>query len=83
MDSDFDEDISVSEREPSGLAATEVFSQTPAGVNLLSGTSSNPLDDLVSIFGGGHGGGVVGEGESGVRQGAREPGLEGDLLGLF
>jgi len=78
MDSDFDEDISVSEREPSGLAATEIFSQTPAGVNLLSGTSSNPLDDLVSIFG--NGGGVVGEGELGARQGA---GLEGDLLGLF
>jgi len=84
MDSDFDdEDISVSEGEPSGLAATEVFSQTPAGVNLLAGTSSNPLDDLVSIFGGGNGGGVVGESESGVGQGGRGEGPEGDLLGLF
>ncbi|TFK29094.1 clathrin binding protein [Coprinopsis marcescibilis] len=34
----------------SGLAATQVFSQ-PAAANLLAGTSSNPLDDLVSIFG--------------------------------
>jgi AP-1 complex subunit beta-1 len=36
--------------QPSGLAATQV-SSTPAAVNLLAGTSSNPLDDLVSIFG--------------------------------
>ncbi|KAF9006995.1 adaptin N terminal region-domain-containing protein [Cyathus striatus] len=39
--------------QPSGLAATQVLSQTPAAANLLAGTSSNPLDDLVSIFGGG------------------------------
>ena len=38
--------------QPSGLAATTVFAQTPAAANLLAGTSSNPLDDLVSIFGG-------------------------------
>jgi len=41
--------------QPSGLAATEVFSQTPAAASLLSGTSTNPLDDLVSIFGNGGG----------------------------
>lgn len=42
--------------QPSGLAATQVLSQTPAAANLLAGTSSNPLDDLVSIFGGSGGG---------------------------
>ncbi|KAJ7749281.1 adaptin N terminal region-domain-containing protein [Mycena maculata] len=36
---------------PSGLAATEVFVQ-PAARNLVTGLSENPLDDLVSIFGG-------------------------------
>lgn len=36
--------------EPSGLAATTI-SATPAAANLLQ-NSSNPLDDLVSIFGG-------------------------------
>ena len=41
--------------EPSGLDAT-VFASTPAAVNLLAGTSNNPLDDLVSIFGGSGGG---------------------------
>ncbi|KAG6890230.1 hypothetical protein C0995_010243 [Termitomyces sp. Mi166 len=51
---DFDDTPAV-EGEPSGLAATQVFAQTPAAVNLLAGTSSNPLDDLVSIFGGGGG----------------------------
>lgn len=44
--------ISGTEGQPSGLAATEVLSSTPAAANLLAGTSSNPLDDLVSIFGG-------------------------------
>lgn len=39
--------------QPSGLAATEVLAHTPAAASLLAGTSSNPLDDLVSIFGGG------------------------------
>jgi hypothetical protein len=43
------------EGQPSGLAATQVLAQTPAAVNLLAGTSTNPLDDLVSIFGGGVG----------------------------
>jgi AP-1 complex subunit beta-1 len=57
--SDFDDNTTM-EGQPSGLAATRVFAQTPAAVNLLAGTSSNPLDDLVSIFGGvaGGGGGV-------------------------
>ncbi|KAF8591723.1 Adaptor protein complex beta subunit [Ramaria rubella] len=36
--------------QPSGLAATTI-SATPAAANLLQ-NSSNPLDDLVSIFGG-------------------------------
>lgn len=48
---DFDDSSGI-EGQPSGLAATEVLSSTPAAANLLSGTSSNPLDDLVSIFGG-------------------------------
>lgn len=52
--SDFD-DAPAIEGQPSGLAATEVLSQTPAAANLLAGTSTNPLDDLVSIFGGGGG----------------------------
>ncbi|KAF8217922.1 clathrin binding protein [Mycena galopus ATCC 62051] len=49
---------------PSGLAATEMFAvgqQQPAAVRkLVDGLSENPLDDLVSIFGGanmGFGGG--------------------------
>lgn len=49
--SDFNDEPAV-EGKPSGLAATQVLSQTPAAANLLAGTSSNPLDDLVSIFGG-------------------------------
>jgi hypothetical protein len=48
---DFD-DAPPTDGQPSGLAATEVLSSTPAAANLLAGTSSNPLDDLVSIFGG-------------------------------
>lgn len=87
-------DRAVSERQPSGLAATEVFSQTPAGVNLLAGTSSNPLDDLVSIFGGGGHGGLTmsadagnGFSVSGGGQGTTTSGpgqeAEEDLLGLF
>lgn len=47
---DFD-DALESDGQPSGLAATTLAS-TPAAANLLAGTSSNPLDDLVSIFGG-------------------------------
>lgn len=37
--------------QPSGLAATQILPSTPAAANFLSGTSANPLDDLVSIFG--------------------------------
>jgi hypothetical protein len=35
---------------PTGLAATQVLQQ-PEAKNIMSGTSTNPLDDLVSIFG--------------------------------
>ncbi|KAI0052465.1 Adaptor protein complex beta subunit [Auriscalpium vulgare] len=45
---DFDDEPASD--QPTGLAATQVL-QTPAAVNLLQGTSSNPLDDLVSLFG--------------------------------
>lgn len=38
-------------QEPTGLAATTILTSTPAAANIMSGTSSNPLDDLVSIFG--------------------------------
>ncbi|TRM60093.1 adaptin N terminal region-domain-containing protein [Schizophyllum amplum] len=48
---DFDDDPMAD--QPSGLAATDALTQTPAAANLLAGTSANPLDDLVSIFGGG------------------------------
>ncbi|KAF8642930.1 hypothetical protein AX16_009318 [Volvariella volvacea WC 439] len=51
----------TTEGQPSGLAATQVLAQ-PAAANLLAGTSSNPLDDLVSIFGGGDTGGGGGLG---------------------
>jgi AP-1 complex subunit beta-1 len=42
-----------SDAAPSGLAATTVVpaASTAAAASLLAGTSSNPLDDLVSIFG--------------------------------
>ncbi|TDL27028.1 Adaptor protein complex beta subunit [Rickenella mellea] len=58
---DFD-DAPADDGQPSGLAATTLTS-TPAAQNLLAGTSSNPLDDLVSMFGaggfmGGQGGAV-------------------------
>ncbi|KAH8976732.1 Adaptor protein complex beta subunit [Lactarius akahatsu] len=45
---DFDDEPAA--EQPTGLAATQVLQQ-PAAKNLLSGTSTNPLDDLVSIFG--------------------------------
>ncbi|EIN05740.1 Adaptor protein complex beta subunit [Punctularia strigosozonata HHB-11173 SS5] len=47
------EDVPTSDSQPSGLAATTIIpaASTTAAANLLSGTSSNPLDDLVSIFG--------------------------------
>ncbi|CAL1697773.1 unnamed protein product [Somion occarium] len=47
----FDDPTSNDGQQPTGLAATTVLTSTPAATNLLSGTSSNPLDDLVSIFG--------------------------------
>lgn len=48
----FDDPTSSNDgQQPTGLAATTVLDSTPAAANLLSGTSSNPLDDLVSIFG--------------------------------
>ncbi|KAJ7630318.1 armadillo-type protein [Roridomyces roridus] len=47
---DFGDDLSM-DGQPSGLAATQVLHQTPAAASLMSGMSSNPLDDLVSIFG--------------------------------
>ncbi|KAL1692642.1 adaptin N terminal region-domain-containing protein [Schizophyllum commune] len=53
---DFD-DAPMADGQPSGLAATDALSQTPAAANLLAGTSANPLDDLVSIFGSGPGSG--------------------------
>ncbi|KAJ6571899.1 Adaptor protein complex beta subunit [Mycena capillaripes] len=46
---DFGDDLAGD--APSGLAATEVLVQ-PAARKLASGLSENPLDDLVSIFGG-------------------------------
>ena len=45
---DFDDE--PAQEGPTGLAATQVLQQ-PAAKNFLSGTSTNPLDDLVSIFG--------------------------------
>lgn len=45
---DFDD---VPSDQPSGLAATQISTTIPAAANLIAGTSSNPLDDLVSIFG--------------------------------
>ncbi|OAX37372.1 Adaptor protein complex beta subunit [Rhizopogon vinicolor AM-OR11-026] len=47
---DFGEDP-AQDGQPSGLAATQILPSTPAAANFLSGTSANPLDDLVSIFG--------------------------------
>ncbi|KZT39767.1 Adaptor protein complex beta subunit [Sistotremastrum suecicum HHB10207 ss-3] len=46
---DFD-DVPADDDRPTGLAATS-FTSTPAAANLISGKSTNPLDDLVSIFG--------------------------------
>ena len=48
---DFD-DTPAQEGQPSGLAATQILPTSPAAANFLSGASTNPLDDLVSIFGG-------------------------------
>lgn len=44
-------DDPAADEQPSGIAATAALAATPAAANLLAGTSSNPLDDLVSIFG--------------------------------
>ncbi|KAJ7484598.1 adaptin N terminal region-domain-containing protein [Mycena latifolia] len=46
---DFGDDLAGD--APSGLAATEVMVQ-PAARKIVTGLSENPLDDLVSIFGG-------------------------------
>ncbi|KAG9310856.1 armadillo-type protein [Chiua virens] len=46
------DDAPTQEGEPSGLAATQILPTSPAAANFLSGASTNPLDDLVSIFGG-------------------------------
>lgn len=44
-------DDPTADEQPSGIAATAALASTPAAASLISGTSSNPLDDLVSIFG--------------------------------
>jgi AP-1 complex subunit beta-1 len=46
---DFD-DEPAADNVPTGLAATQILA-APAATSLLAGTSANPLDDLVSIFG--------------------------------
>ena len=62
---DFD-DGPTQEGQPSGLAATQILPSSTAAANLLSGTSTNPLDDLVSIFGGMSASGVGGGGNAGT-----------------
>ncbi|KIK92143.1 hypothetical protein PAXRUDRAFT_830228 [Paxillus rubicundulus Ve08.2h10] len=47
-----DLDDAPTEEGPSGLAATQILPSTPSAANFLLETSTNPLDDLVSIFGG-------------------------------
>lgn len=47
---DFGDEPSTEGGGLSGLSATTMLSQ-PAAASLIAGTSSNPLDDLVSIFG--------------------------------
>ena len=47
---DFDDAFAQEER--SGLAVTQILPPTPAATSFLLGASINPLDDLVSIFGG-------------------------------
>jgi AP-1 complex subunit beta-1 len=44
---DFDDE--PPQEGPTGFAATQVLQQ-PAAKNIMSGTSTNPLDELVSIF---------------------------------
>ncbi|TEB33716.1 clathrin binding protein [Coprinellus micaceus] len=48
---DFGDEPSTDGGGLSGLAATQTMLSQPAAANLIAGTSSNPLDDLVSIFG--------------------------------
>jgi len=51
---DFEDSDSTSlnsSNAPVGLAATADLAHTAAAASLISGTSTNPLDDLVSIFG--------------------------------
>ncbi|KAF6749505.1 clathrin binding protein [Ephemerocybe angulata] len=48
---DFGDEPSTEGGGLSGLAATQTMLAQPAAANLIAGTSSNPLDDLVSIFG--------------------------------
>lgn len=48
---DDDDTDGAAQQQPVGIAATAALASTPAAANLLAGTSSNPLDDLVSIFG--------------------------------
>lgn len=65
---DFD-DAPAEDGQPTGLAATQLTA-APAAASLIAGTSSNPLDDLVSIFGGsGLGGGGGGGGNGGTTNG--------------
>ena len=74
---DFD-DAPSPDGQPSELGATEVLSSTPAAANPLARTSSNPLDDLVSIFGGMGGSGMSG---GGVNGGMGDGGLGGLSFG--
>ncbi|KAL4082106.1 hypothetical protein V8B97DRAFT_2032574, partial [Scleroderma yunnanense] len=59
-------------REDPDLAVTQILPSLPAAANFLSGTSMNPLDDLVCIF----------EGMSTVEAGAGSEGSVGDGGGL-
>ena len=77
---DFD-DVPSPDGQPSGLAATEVLSSTPAAANLLAGTSSNPLDDLVSIFGGMGGSGMSGGVNGGMGNGSLGLSFGGSAFG--
>lgn len=62
---DFD-DAPTQEGQPSGLAATQILPSSSVAANFLSGASTNPLDDLVSIFGGMSASGVDGVGNAGA-----------------
>jgi len=73
---DFGDD-DVRDGQPSGLAATTISSSTPTAANMLQ-HSSNPLDDLVSIFGGSS---IGGSPSPGQQQQAQQPHM-GGLGGL-